>query len=193
MNKRSTKITKYMKGTELTHKQELFVQAFLETGGRDATLAARMAGYGGNHPQSVRNIANKLTHDPMILKRIADEAKNLMSANVVSAMCAMVEIANNPLHKDRLAAAKEVADRGGLMKIAHMRVDHIIKDERPTPELLAAVKEITSRLGVDATKLLGYDPGQVTDADFQEVDPEEPEDELSVLLRDVEAEEDDDD
>lgn len=149
----------------LEPKQRAFVLAFVDTGGQDATKAARMAGYGGDNPQSVRVTAHRLTHDAKVLEAIREVADSRIRSEALMAMEVIVEIAKDPTHKDRFAAAKEIANRSGLMVVQKSEVVHRTEDEADKIKRIIA---LARGLGVDPRQLLGS-AGVVLDADFEVV------------------------
>lgn len=165
---------------QLTEMQKRFVCAMLETGGQNDAEAARLAGY-SDVGDCAKVRAYKLLRNPLILAAIREESEKRIQAGVGLGASVLVEIARDPLHKDRLKAAESLLNRGGLQIVTKHEITH--KDERSTPELEAAVIEMARRLGVDPVKLLGYDPATVQDAEFTEV-----QDDLSDLLGDIDYE-----
>lgn len=153
--------------TALEPKQRAFVLALVDTGGQDATKAARMAGYGGENPQSVRVTAHRLTHDAKVLEAIREVADSRIRSEALMAMEVIVEIAKDVTHKDRFAAAKEIANRSGLMvvnKVEHAHV-HRTEDE---DEKIKRIIQLAKGLGVDPRTLLGS-AGVTLDAEFEVV------------------------
>lgn len=143
-----------------------FVQCFVDTGGRSATEAARMAGYSDNSSLSLRVHANRLAHDSRIQAAIQEQARNMMTAAAVMAVGTITTIAANPTHKDQLRAALAILDRTGLHAMTENKttVEVSINRDEQIREVIAMCKEV----GMDPRKVLG-ERGIVLDAEFQVV------------------------
>jgi phage terminase small subunit len=152
----------------LTDMQKRFVTAMIVVGAkRDyGAEAARLAGY---EPKWARQKAYELMHHPKVLAAIRREADLKLQASVLLGTQVLEEIALDEKHKDRLKAATELLNRGGMMLI--QRVEHTHKDDRTAAELVNFIRTLAVRNGMDPQKLLGHTE-EVEDADYDEVDPE---------------------
>lgn len=157
-------------------KQRAFVLALLDIGGQDNSKAAGLAGYGGT-PGSTRVQAHRLAHDPAILEAIKEEANKRLHSGAILGASVLLEIAKDPLHKDRLKAANALLDRGGLMVATQHKVtvEHTAKDA----DVIQQIKAFAVELGIDPIKLLGS-AGVVIDAEFTPVETAVETDEWSV-------------
>jgi phage terminase small subunit len=156
--------------------QRRFVIALLETGASNNTVAAGLAGYGGTEG-SRRVMAHNLAHNPKVQAAIKEEADRRLRAGALLAASALVEIAGNPMHKDRFKASVELLNRAGLIVQTEHKV--IVEDNRLSEEIEQGIIALSQRLGVDPTKLLGNNSkaaqkanikAQAIDAEFTEVD-----------------------
>lgn len=94
----------------LTEKQLLFLGALPETRG-DVRAAMKIAGYADT--TSTTEVINPLKD------KILDIAKELLATNSVKAVTSLLDVLdapNVPGNPNKLAAAKEVLDRAGVIK-----------------------------------------------------------------------------
>lgn len=150
---------------ELTEPQRMFVLHYANSGGRNAAEAARLAGY-GNSAESQAVSASRMLRQPRILAALREVADRRLKSGAILAASAIVEIANDPLHRDRFKAANELLNRAGLVVEGISRV--IVEDHRTVEEIERRVRDLAVRVGIDPEKLLGQ--SQVIDGDFEELD-----------------------
>jgi phage terminase small subunit len=156
---------------KLSINQRAFVIAWLELGGTHgkASEAARIAGYtttGG----ATRARAYSLMHNPRVLEAIKEEAEKRIQSGVALGASVLVEIASDPVHKDRFKAATALLDRGGLQLAMVNKHLHIVEDNRTDAEIERIIAEMAAKQGLDPKKLLG-NSAKVVDAEFSEVEP----------------------
>ncbi len=150
---------------ELTVPQRNFVMHYAASGGENATEAARRAGYGTNaDTQAV--IASNMLRQPRILAALRELADQRLRGGAILAASVLVQIAQNPLHRDQYKAAVELLNRAGLVVEGVSRV--IVEDHRTVEEIERRIIDLSDRLGVDYKRLLGT--VQAQDVDFTEVD-----------------------
>lgn len=160
---------------DLTDKQRRFVIAMCETGGANYAKSARMAGYQGND-NVMRVQGHRLAHDEKILRALREEADRRVRSGALLGASVLIEIANDPLHKDRFKAADRLLERAGLLVVQTNKTihEHTVNDEDVKLKIMAACKE----LGLDPRKFLGDAvPGALPapiDAEFTVVDPNVP-------------------
>lgn len=151
-----------------TAQERQFVIALLETGARDATKAAVIAGYGANRHDSAKQQAWRLAHRPRVQAAIREEADKRIRTGTILGASVLMEIAANPTHKDQYKAAVELLNRGGLLVETKHTVE--VVDNRTTQTLLARVHELANRLGLDPKRLLGQAANvEIVDAEFEDV------------------------
>lgn len=163
---------------KITPQQRAFVVAFVETGGRNATAAARAAGYAPGNPEAQRVTAYRLTHDEKVLDAIREQANKQIQSSILIGTQALVEIAQEVSHKDRLKAAVELVNRGGLLLATQHNVNVNVRDDRNAGEMVARIEAMAKSLGLDAGALLGAAvgrprlpaPEEALDAEFEVVD-----------------------
>lgn len=149
----------------LTEPQRQFVLHYCNTGGINAAEAARRAGYGDNsNSQAV--IASRMLRQPRILAALREVADRRLKAGAIMAASAVVEIAQDPLHRDRFKAATELLNRAGLVVEGISRV--IVEDHRTVEEIERRVRDLAERLGIDPEKLLGQ--SQIIKGDYTDLD-----------------------
>lgn len=163
---------------KLTPMMRAFVHAMVEIGGTDATLAYRAAGYTGS-PETMRVGAYKLAHDLRVIAALKEEADRRLRSNTLLGASVMVEIARDPLHKDRFKAAERLVDQGGLMIIKEVKHthDHAIAEGTIQERLERVMKRLGITLPEAQRLLIGSGPApadkddEVIDAEFAEVEP----------------------
>ncbi len=146
----------------LTHRQQTFVRAMLETGGQDHTRAARMAGYTGND-NCMRVTAHRLAHDTKVLAALKEEADKRIRSGALLGASVLIEIAGDTMHKDRFRAATELLNRAGLQVVTEHKVT--VTNSGDEKAMIERIASMASQLGLDSKKLLGG----FVEAEFTEV------------------------
>jgi|SRR5882672_1530362 len=164
----------------LTPLQRGFVKALVIFGGNE-TDAARAAGYGGDHPQSVRNAAWKLAHDPRVKLAIREYADARISAAVPLAAEAMVNILLNPAHKDHFRAIERTLNQAGMQITTKHEVE--VTDNRTADELKAYITTIANAHGLDVRKILGHSTPALPAPDIIDVIGTDVSDKEEVIAR----------
>ena len=103
---------------ELTERQQKFLDILMDEAGGDITTAKKLAGYSPNTTN--REITNSLKEE------ILDVTHSYLARNVPKAAMAMVGALYDPTElgiRDKMAAAKELLDRTGLVKTEKMQVE----------------------------------------------------------------------
>lgn len=164
--------------SRLTEKQRRFVEAYLTTGGQNESEAARLAGYSQTNPNGCAVEGFRLMRNDKVIAAIKEEAAKRINGGVLLGASVLVEIASDPLHKDRLKAAQSLLDRGGMMAISKSEHLHIIEDNRSDAELIQFITAQAKLNGLDPKSLLGFDPAEkseIIDAESAEIEEyEEP-------------------
>lgn len=160
----------------LNPRQRAFVEAFVLTGGQNGKQAAAMSGFGGTEG-SQRQAAHRLLHTQAILAAIKERADAQIRSNILVGTGVLVEIANDPTHKDRLKAATQLIDRGGL--IIQQQLNVHVTDETSNSDVIDRIRTMAGKLGIDPAVLLGRFVGsktalpaplKVVDAEFTPVE-----------------------
>jgi phage terminase small subunit len=141
---------------QLTTKQQRFVIAYLEQPTQNGSAAARAAGYqskgAGIRVEAMRQLRNE-----RVLAALREEVDKRFRSDTVIARGVLLEIALDPQHPAvaRLKAATALLDRGGFHSMSEQRitVDH---RDLTGDAMIERIKALAVELGVDATKLLGY-------------------------------------
>lgn len=140
--------------------------------------AAILAGYGQSSPtvekrdQAARQAAWRLMKDPEIIEALREQAALTLRSSALLGAKVLAEIANDPLHKDRLKAAKELLMHSGFLQVHEQRIT--VDDRRLTDqETLDKAVALAQRMGLDPKRLLGSMApaisGPVVDVDFTTV------------------------
>jgi phage terminase small subunit len=112
----------------LTHKQKLFVEAFLATG--NATESARLAGYKGNDV-TLGAVGAENLKKPQIQDFLIDKAQR--AAEIVFQIAEHGES-----DQVRLSASKDILDRAGYKAVEkHLNVNMEVKEISPRLQKLA--------------------------------------------------------
>lgn len=151
---------------KLSPQQRAFVTAYLETGARSASEAARLAGYAaGGQEQSVRAAGSRLLQRDDVLAAIKELADKKVKTGAYVSMAVLLEIAQDTTHKDRFKAAVEIANRSGM--IVAQKVEHEHRHELTVKETVAQLKAFAKELGLNEKQVLGA--AGYTDAEFEDV------------------------
>ncbi len=103
---------------ELTERQQKFLAVLMDEAGGDITTAKKLAGYSPNTTNT--EITNSLKEE------ILDVTHSYLARNVPKAAMAMVGALHDPTElgiRDKMAAAKELLDRTGLIKTEKVQVE----------------------------------------------------------------------
>ena len=156
----------------LAPRQRNFVWALFQQGDRDATAAARKAGY--KDGSGIRNTAYQLWHDEKIQAAFQEEGRRRLNGMVPMALEKLASVMENPQTDPavQLKGVNMVLDRAGLHGITERKVthEHAIGD----PGTLDKIRQLAFQLGVDPEKLLGarlakQQPATTIDVEYEVV------------------------
>lgn len=138
-----------------TDNMRRFVIALLEIGQLNYTKAAALAGYSQESPGALQVTASRLAHDTRILAAIHEESDRRLHAGAAMAVSQLLLIADAaPKQSDRLKAIEMILNRTGLHAMSEHKVT--VNDVSNTDDaMIARIKEIAAKLGLDQSKLLG--------------------------------------
>jgi phage terminase small subunit len=152
-------------------KQRAFVVAFIERGDENATAAARAAGYGSSSPTpeqangAAKTAAWRLMHDEKILEAIKELASDQFRLVTFKAASVMLEIMNDPSHKDRFRAAERILAQNGMGVAVEVNHNHRVNlDEKG---MIDRIARLAKDQGLDPRKLLGTVGVDYVDAEFE--------------------------
>jgi phage terminase small subunit len=156
---------------QLTENQQNFVWALVQTGG-DNSKAAALAGIGGT-PDARSVAVYRLTHSPKVQAAIKEVAEGQIRGSAFLGAAALMEIAADPLHKDRAKAAIEIMNRSGMLVVQETKVtvEHKNPDINAT---VARIRALAEGMHMDAKPLLlqAGVPQDIIDAEFEVVSEE---------------------
>lgn len=151
----------------LNPQQRAFVVAYCTTANCNATEAARQAGYSDPGTGSIRVRGHQVLHHPKVLEAIREFTLASIRADAPVLVDALKKVAGSVQHKDQVKAIGMLLNRGGLPEITEKNINvnvTITKEEK-----IAEIRLMAEEMGLDPEKLLG----NITDAEFEEVDPDE--------------------
>lgn len=159
-----------------TDNQRAFVCALLEHGDNDHTRAAIAAGFTGT-PNTLRVTAHRLAHDERVLAAMHEESVRRLNTGKIMAVSSLLTLARSAAKdSDKLKAIEMILNRTGL----HAQSEHkvTVNDvSRTDAAMIDRIKQLAGKMGLDADKLLGEQPGQskstaltVIEAEFTEVE-----------------------
>ena len=103
---------------ELTERQKKFLSMLFDEAGGDVVIAKKIAGY--SDATSTTEVVNSMKEE------ILDSTQSFMARNAPKAAMAMVSGLFDPTElgiRDKMAAAKELLDRTGLVKTEKLQVE----------------------------------------------------------------------
>lgn len=138
----------------LNHNQRQFVLAIIQTGCTN-TKAAELAGYKGDR-NTLKANGWRLAHDARIQAAIQEEAQKLIRSTSVMAINVIADIARDKRvpARDRIKAAVELLNRGGLPAQSEhlLTVEH--HDRRTTSELIESIAGMCRDFGIEPLAVL---------------------------------------
>lgn len=156
----------------LTPERRLFVLTVLDAPTISYSAAYARCFPGAQSPGAIRVSAWRVAHDPRVLAAFQEEASKRLQAGAILGASVLIEIAQDPLHKDRLKAASTLLNRIGLHeKTEHKTtVEHTLNSE----QMIAEITTLAKTLGLDPAKLIGQNSphalaAPTIDAEFEEV------------------------
>lgn len=154
-------------------KQRAFVLAYVERADENGTGAARAANYGGSSetPEQRQTAAKvaawRLLHDPKIQAAIKELAEDKFRIATFKATAVLMEIMNDPTHKDRFRAAERVLAQNGMGVAIQVNHNHVHDlDEKG---MIARIARLAKDQGLDPRRLLGTVGVEYVDAEFEDV------------------------
>ena len=152
----------------LNSMQRMFVMALIEFPGISHKDAALRAGYSdvGNGAK-VRGY--DCAHNPNVQAALREEAGKRLNASSLTAAGVLLQLLTDEAvePKDRIKAAGMLLDRSGFGAAQTINVNKTVTDRSGTA-VLARLKELASKHGIDPMKLLS-DETAVVEAEFTEV------------------------
>lgn len=143
----------------LTEKQRNYIKAQASAPFGNPTHWAKLAGY-SDKSSAAKVVAHYLAHDPRIEEAAHEYASHLMHRDgPILAISVMMRIARNDKHPRQLQAAEAIADRIGLHRLSEHK---IVVEHQSTEAMVARIKELAQKLGMDAEALLGANMKDVT-------------------------------
>ena len=152
-------------------RQRAFVIAFLQSGGQNATEAARQAGY--EDSKATRITATRLAHDTAVQAAMLEESQRMLGAHLPLSTAFLVKVLSDDspsvAMKDKLKAVDMIMTRTGMPAQTEHRVT--VEHKMSEDQVKQRVLELAQKHGIPIENLLGSD---VIEGEFTEVpQPEE--------------------
>lgn len=145
--------------TALTEKQRAFVIAYNNSGGINASEAARAAGYASGHGKEWK-AAHRQLHDPAVAAAMVEDAIARLRADLPETLDRIDKIASNPQDKNHFKALQMKAHHAGLIETVH--TEHTEHIRLTFEQKIERIKALEAQVG-----------GQTIDAEFTEVSIED--------------------
>lgn len=156
----------------LSPPMRAFVYAKVHFGCSNAE-AARRAGYSKDKAHNAKVTAYQLAHRDDVQAAIIEASRKVMASEGPRSIKTLVDIRDDKGKdaKDRIKAATELLNRGGLNAVSehHVKVEHRMTDAQRDARIVALCKELGISDGEARKMLVAPD---VIDAEFTEVEPE---------------------
>lgn len=107
-----------------TERERRFVVAYLQNGGRDATDAARTAGFIDNDTGAIRVQAHMLMHRQRVLDALKEVGNKYFQSLLIPSVMAMEKLVSKPDHPDHAKTVFSVLSRLGLTERTGVDVNH---------------------------------------------------------------------
>lgn len=146
---------------KLPPRRRAFVTALLDQGSKDATAAARRAGYEDNGNGAISVTAHRLTHDEGVLEALREESIKRMRLDAPLLVDDLLEIAHDKKAAPavRLKAIDMALNRIGMAGVIEHKVTH--EDNRTRVELLREFIAIVREGGLDLQALVKPAPPMI--------------------------------
>lgn len=145
----------------LTADRQAFVKNMLKLGPdkRAAQMAAAAAGY--KNPV----YGYELMREEGIIAAIREEATKTLAGAALMGVQVMIEVAQDPTHKDRYKAAKDLAAINGFTAEQKIVVEHLNPD---TKAMIRQIGEMAEQMGLDPRQLIAS--AGIIDAEYSVVE-----------------------
>lgn len=136
----------------LTPKMLAFIEAYVDSGGRNQRRAALLAGYSKT---SADTVASRLLRRPDVLAVLRHIVETRIRADAVASAETLRELRDSPSTPAnvRRLAASELLDRAGLLVERFSTVHHVVEDRRTVGQIgssvYRAMQEMASDIGVE--------------------------------------------
>lgn len=144
----------------LNPQRRMFVREMLKLGPtpKAATFAAAKAGYNPLYGYD-------LMREEAIIAALREEATKKLAGAALLGVSVMIEIAQDPMHKDRYKAAKDLAAINGFTAEQKIVVEHIDSDGKA---MIQKIRTMAADLGMDAQQLIAA--AGIIDAEYSVVE-----------------------
>ena len=131
----------------------------------DKKAAQAAAAAAGFHPF----YGYELMREEGIIAALREEATKRLAGAALLGVTVMMDIAQDPTHKDQYRAAKDLAAINGFTAEQKIVVEHLNADGK---QLIGQIREMAEQLGMDPKQLIAA--AGIVDAEFTEVEPAPP-------------------
>jgi hypothetical protein len=130
---------------------------------------AKAAGYSARSHGALRVEAHRQFHSEKVLAAIKECADKEIRGSAMLGIATMKKIARFDGHKDQLKAASGLVGLAGFTIDQNINVKQTVTD-KTGDAIMARIKQLAEKHGLDAAQLLGGPAGPVIDAEFSEVE-----------------------
>lgn len=150
----------------LTNQEWEFVQELMRCGfdGQGLKAATRKAGYSAN---AGYRIVRKAT----VAAALREVAAEQIHGGVLASIDVAAQIRDDPTHKDRLKAARWLAELGGFVVQSEQKITVEHQGGNPD-EARAELRRLMSQMGPQAKQIAAAAGLTVTEADFETLAPD---------------------
>lgn len=131
--------------------ERAFVTAYMEhpnyTNGALAQHAAKLLGQDPYTAESERVVGYRMSHSERVIAAVHEEGSKRLRMGGAIGVKVMMDIAQNPMHKDQLKAATALADRTGFHATSEHKV--VVDDKRPQTrnEMIEKIRQLGKEAG----------------------------------------------
>jgi len=133
-----------------SERERLFVWAFLQSGGRNATGAAREAGYSDSGNGAIRRRGHLLVHRQRVREALREVGHQHFQGLFIKAVAAVEDMLDKPDHPEHVKTAFSVLSRLGLVE--RTGVDLNVSGEVNVNHTDQAVEDLRMMLSMGASR-----------------------------------------
>ena len=146
----------------LTFLQRRFVREYVEHPTSSGKDAAVRAGY-SDSSEAAKVSAHYNLHSERVLAAIREEVDKRLRSHTALGAAVLVEIATDPMHRQRFKAAEALLNHGGFHTMSEQRIK-VEHSDMTGEAMIERIRHLAVTLGVDPAKLLGGNDPKLIEA-----------------------------